>query len=144
MRSPLARAAIAVGALAAVVVLFIVLAGGDDDNSSSTTTTTTTQTQGTGTTKTTTVEAAPVKTVTVKDGKPVGGIQKLEYNKDDRVRLVVRSDTADEVHIHGYDLKQDVPAGGSVRFNFAADIDGVFEIELEDAKQQIAELRVNP
>jgi hypothetical protein len=144
VRSPLARAAIAVGALAAVVVLFIVLAGGDDDKSSSSTTTTT-QAQGTGTTKTTTVEVPQAKVVTVKDGKPVGGIQKLEYNKGDRVRLVVRSDTADEIHVHGYDLMQDIPeGGGSVRFNFAADIDGVFEIELENAKQQIAELRVNP
>jgi hypothetical protein len=143
VRSPIARAAIAVGALAVIVVLFIVLAGGDDDNSGSTTTTTTTQ--STGTTKTTTVEVPQAKVVTVKDGKPVGGIQKLDYNKGDRVRLVVRSDTADEVHVHGYDLKQDIPeGGGSVRFNFAADIDGVFEIELENAKQQIAELRVNP
>ena len=57
---------------------------------------------------------------------------------------MVRSDVADEVHIHGYDLTQDVPAGGSVRFSFAADIEGVFEIELEERKEQIAELRVSP
>ena len=71
-------------------------------------------------------------------------IKELKYSKGDRVRLVVRSDVADEIHIHGYDLKQDVPAGGSVRFNFAADIEGVFEIELEERKEQIAELRVSP
>ena len=82
--------------------------------------------------------------IVVRGGKPQGGVQELRYAKGDRVRLVVRSDVADEVHIHGYDLKQDVPAGGSVRFSFAADIEGVFEIELEERKEQIAELRVSP
>ena len=44
------------------------------------------------------------------------------------------SDVADEIHVHGYDLKKDVPAGGSVRFSFPASIEGVFEIELEGRK----------
>jgi len=57
---------------------------------------------------------------------------------------VVRSDVADEIHVHGYDKKEDVPAGGSVRFSFPADIEGVFEVELEDRAEQIGELRVNP
>jgi hypothetical protein len=56
----------------------------------------------------------------------------------------VTSDVADEIHVHGYDLKQDVPAGGSVRFSFPASIEGVFEIELEDHKEQIAQLKVSP
>jgi hypothetical protein len=60
------------------------------------------------------------------------------------VRFTVSSDVADEIHVHGYDLKRDVPAGGSVTFKFPARIDGVFEIELEGRKQQIAELRVAP
>ena len=46
--------------------------------------------------------------------------------------------------MHGYDLKKDVPAGGSVRFSFPADIEGVFEIELEEREEQIAELRGQP
>jgi hypothetical protein len=46
--------------------------------------------------------------------------------------------------VHGYDAVKDVPAGGTVRFSFPARIEGVFEVELEGRKQQIAELRVSP
>jgi len=143
VRSPAARIAIGLAALAAVVVLFIVFTGGDDDNDSKGSTTTTQAAQGgTTTTQTQTVEATPQ--ITIRGGKPVGGIKKLDYNKGDQVKFIVTSDVADEIHVHGYDLKEDVPAGGSVRFSFPASIEGVFEVELEDRKQQIAQLKVEP
>jgi heme/copper-type cytochrome/quinol oxidase subunit 2 len=56
----------------------------------------------------------------------------------------VISDTADEVHVHGYDLKQDVPAGGETQLEFEATIEGRFEVELENAGTQIANLDVTP
>ena len=68
----------------------------------------------------------------------------LEYDAGDEIRFEVNSDVADEVHVHGYDLMQDVPAGGTVSFDFPAEIEGIFEAELEGRKEQIAELRVNP
>jgi hypothetical protein len=71
-------------------------------------------------------------------------VQRLEYDRGDRIQFVVASDVADEVHVHGYDISKDVPAGGSVRFSFPARIEGVFEVELEGRHEQIAELRVNP
>jgi plastocyanin len=85
-----------------------------------------------------------VPTVVVRDGEPVGGIAELEYDAGDEVRFEVESDVADEVHVHGYDLMQDMPAGGSVSFDFPAEIEGIFEVELEGRGEQIAELRVNP
>lgn len=85
-----------------------------------------------------------VPTITVKNGEPVGGVQELEYSAGDQVRFKVDSDVADEVHVHGYDLMKDVPPGGSVSFSFPAEIEGIFEVELEGLKEQIAELRVNP
>jgi hypothetical protein len=84
------------------------------------------------------------QTITVVNGKPDGGVKVLRYKKGDDVDLTVDSDTADEVHIHGYDLHKDVEKGGSVHFTFKATIDGEFEIELEDAKEQLASLRVEP
>jgi len=135
MRSTGARVGLAVAAIAVVVILFIVLSGGNDNNSSDSNTTATSTTGGNN-------PAAQV--VVVKNGKPEGGIKKLNYKKNDQVRLVVRSDVADEIHVHGYNFKKDVPANGSVEFNFPANIEGVFEIELEGRKQQIAELRVSP
>jgi hypothetical protein len=46
------------------------------------------------------------------------------------------------VHLHGYDLHQDVDAGGTARIRFQAKIPGVFEAELESRKLQILELTV--
>jgi hypothetical protein len=83
-------------------------------------------------------------TIVVKNGEPVGGVQELEYSAGDQIRFEVDSDVTDEIHVHGYDLMKDVPAGGSVTFSFPAEIEGIFEVELEDRKEQIAELRVNP
>jgi len=72
----------------------------------------------------------------------VGGIQRATAKKRDTVALVVHSDVADEVHVHGYDLHKDVAAGGSVRIQFTANLTGVFEAELENRGLQIAELTV--
>jgi hypothetical protein len=149
MRNPVTRTLIGLAALAAVVVLFVVLAGGDDDSSDNAGTT---QTQpATGATVTTGQGQAnpePEKSATprivVVGGKPRGGVERLSYKSGDRIQFTVTSDVADEVHVHGYDISKDVPAGGTVRFSFPARIEGVFEVELEGRKQQIAELRVSP
>jgi len=101
----------------------------------STTTTTTT-------TKTTTTAAPVTIRVLIKGGKPVGGIQRATVKKGQKVAIVVHSDVADEVHVHGYDLHKDVDAGGTVRIVFPATITGVFEAELEDRKLQIVEFTV--
>jgi hypothetical protein len=152
-----ARLGILAGIIAvAIVALVIATSGGGDDNKDSSTTTAASTTQSTGsgaatapaasTTTTTPAKPAgpPTFTVTVRNAKPVGGIEKIKVNKGERLRIVVKSDTADEIHVHGYDFMKDVAAGGSVRFNFKATIDGNFEIELENRKQQIAELTVEP
>jgi hypothetical protein len=107
--------------------------GGSDDDAESETGTT--QTQPT---------APAVQTIRVVNGQPQGGVERLEFEKGERVRFKVQSDVADEIHVHGYDLMKDVTAGGSVSFSFPASIEGRFEIELEDAGTQIAELEVKP
>ncbi len=132
-----------------VIVLFVVFAGGDDDGGSETTTTqvqTTTQDQTTGTTRTQERErdVAADPQITVRNGRPVGGVEELSYDAGERVRFVVTSDVSDEVHVHGYDIVKDVRAGGSARFSFPARLEGVFEVELEGRGEQIAELRVSP
>ncbi|HEX5928356.1 MAG TPA: hypothetical protein VFY48_03095 [Solirubrobacterales bacterium] len=85
-----------------------------------------------------------VPAVVVRDGEPVGGVAELEYDAGEEVRFEVTSDVADEVHVHGYDLLQVIPAGGTVSFDFPAEIEGIFEVELEQRGLQIAELTVNP
>ena len=123
--------------------------GGDDEASGTTTQTTseTTTTTETTTTETTTepeVEKPTVVRVTVVDGAPNGGIVRATVDQGDRVRLVVTSDVADEIHLHGYDVSRDVAAGGTVTLAFRASIPGRFEAELEERGVQIADITVEP
>jgi hypothetical protein len=83
-------------------------------------------------------------TVVVKNGQPVGGIKHVTVKKGGTIDLTVKSDTADEVHFHGYDVHKDVAKGGTVHFKFPATIDGQFVVELENHKQQLANVTVEP
>jgi hypothetical protein len=146
-----------VGAVVALVVAFVIAQGGGDDKKSSTSpaaaATTTTPpaaedgaaaTTGTGaSTATTTTQVTPV--ITVVGGKPQGGVEKLTFTKGDTIRFRVTSpDTTGEVHFHGYDVHEDLKAGGSVTFTVPAKIEGRFEVEMESTGTQIAEVEVDP
>ena len=55
----------------------------------------------------------------------------------------MRSDVADEVHLHGYDRSADIE-DGVARITFTATVPGRFEVELERLGVPIAELTVTP
>ena len=119
---------IAGGTLVAIaVVLLIVLSSGGGDDGDHT-------------------DAGTVPTIVVgKDGKPQGGIADLTYHEGDRIHFRVKVPFAEEVHLHGYDVARQVPeGGGTVTYDLPASIEGVFEAELEDRKEQIIELKVEP
>jgi hypothetical protein len=71
-------------------------------------------------------------------------VVKLRFTEGETVRFRARSETAEEIHVHGYDRYVDLPAGETVTESFKATITGIFEIELHGAGEQIAELRVDP
>ena len=120
--------------------------GGDDGDAAATDTTTTTETT---TTETTTTETTPPPAgpteirIVVVNGAPKGGIVRENVEKGDRVVLIVRSDVADHVHLHGYDIKRDVAPGQPARLPFKATIPGRFEVELEDRGVPIADISVS-
>jgi heme/copper-type cytochrome/quinol oxidase subunit 2 len=58
------------------------------------------------------------------------------------VVLSVSSDVADEIHVHGYDRKANVPAGATASVVFTANTPGVFPVELENSKRQLLQLQV--
>ncbi len=113
--------------------------GGGDGETTTTIETTTTQT----TTESTGYGPRIVRIVVV-NGAPKGGIVRESVDKGDNVVLVVESDVADEIHLHGYDVSRDVAAGGTARLAFEATLPGRFEVELEDNGVQIADLTVQP
>lgn len=86
----------------------------------------------------------PVPTITLRDGKPVGGVRELSFDAGEQVRFRIRSNVADEIHVHGYDIDKPVPAGGTASFAFPADIEGIFEVESHESGEQLAELRIEP
>jgi len=90
-------------------------------------------------------EAEPrVPTIRVRGGEPVGGVKTLRFGEGDEIDFRVRSDQADEVHVHGYDVTKQVEAGGTARLRFEASIVGRFEVELHGSHTQIARLEVQP
>jgi hypothetical protein len=153
MQSNGARALVALGSVAAIVVLLIAFAGGDDDQDGGGTTaletTAPVETDGGSSgsgkpAKAEKPEKPEFARITVVNGQPKGGVSDLTYSKGDEVRLEVASDIPEEVHVHGYDITKDVEAGGKVKLRFAAEIDGIFEVELEGSAVQIAQLTVKP
>lgn len=148
MRSNAARALLGAALVVAAVALFVLLQdesgdeeGGTGGAASGTTTTGASRGDQPNEPK---PRKPAIPTVVVRNGKPVGGVAELTYERGERVRFRVTSDVGDEVHVHGYDITRDVEAGGSVGFDFPATIEGLFEAELEHRGEQIAELRVNP
>ena len=149
--------ALVIGALVVLTVGFVLATGGGDEGSGTSAGTETTQATAapaatattdaaaTQSTPTTTTPPKPtVPTIVFADGKPVGGIRKLSFDKGDDVAFKVRSDVAEEVHVHGFDKMEDVEAGGTVSFAFPAKFDGKYEVEMEGTETQIASLVVEP
>ena len=155
------RIAIVVGALAAVVVLFLVFRPGDEEEATPAPpppTTTVAEPSTTATVETAeTVETEPPPPppppgppppvqarIVIRGGEVVGGTRVFKVKQGRQVVLIVRSDVADHVHLHGYDLMADVGPGTVGRIRFKSSITGRFEIELEDRGLPVAELEVRP
>ncbi len=100
----------------------------------------------TATTATTsTTSATPTRfELIVCHGKLIGGPRVLRVEAGDRVAISVRSDVAEEVHLHGYDRKLEVPAGAAATLEFIADRSGRFEYELEHSSVVLGALEVRP
>ena len=144
------KLAVAAAGVAAAVILFLVLRP-DDETSTPTTpaetdrTPTETTPTSTPTAPTTTVEPEGPEPVRITfEGGEVSGPRRPEFTVGDRIVLIVRSDVADHVHVHGYDLMEDVAPGAPARISFKADAPGRFEVELEDRHLPLTELIVRP
>jgi len=146
-----ARIGLLVAAVVILVVAFIALRPSAEDTDTTADTPTTTATATPADTATREAEEltptpSPTPRPTVDPGPILTGeeVEELRFDKGDTVRFRVRSPTNDHVHIHGYDIMRDVEANKTTRISFKATIDGIFEIEFEDAGKLIAELRVDP
>ena len=68
----------------------------------------------------------------------------IEAKKGQSVRIVVRSDEPDELHLHGYDVEQAARPERPPSSASTADLEGIFELESHVSETVIARLVVNP
>lgn len=131
MQSNGTRIAALLAALAVIVVLFFAFRGGGDDGGSTTATPEVTTTATGANERLSEPAPAPADTIPVIEiagGEPKGGVTTLEVDKGAEVRFAVRSNVVDEVHVHGYDIEQEIGPGKRTLFDFPADLDGVFRV----------------
>jgi hypothetical protein len=80
----------------------------------------------------------------VKAGKLASGPSVLQVHEGERVNLLVKSDSSDEMHLHGYDLDARLVPGVAASLQFTADRTGRFGIELHKARTELGALEVYP
>lgn len=78
----------------------------------------------------------------VTDGQIAGGARREAARLGEEVTIRVSGNSADHVHVHGYDLFLHLTEGAG-ELVFTADIPGVFEIELEEAGITLIQLEVS-
>ncbi len=81
--------------------------------------------------------------VQVSGGQISGDTGRVPVAAGSHVTLVVTSDVADEVHVHGYDKEQELSPGQPAEIVFDATIPGVFEVELHEAGTTLLSLQVS-
>ena len=135
-------------AIAAVIAIVAVVvlggSGGDDEQPATTATQAATATPA----ETVPQEASPAEPEPTPEPRPplltAGEVRTLEFEEVDRIEFRVRHDAPEHVHVHGYDVFEDLEPGKTATVSFKADITGIFEVELEDSGTPIAELKVEP
>jgi hypothetical protein len=143
------RTAVIVAACAACTIALAGCGGGNNSPSaetSSATTETMPVTTGTSTTTSSASTAAQATVIPIRvvNGVPQGGIQRPTVKQGDMVVLVVRTDSGEAVHLHGYNIEKDVVPGKPVRLPFTANIAGRFEVELHPTDTLLAVIEVEP
>jgi hypothetical protein len=130
-----------IAAVLAVVAVILLAGGGDETDRGAGATQTPTQTASASAGEATaTPTATPKLLPLLQAGEP----RALTYQQGQTVRFRVRSATAEEVHIHGYDIIKELAPNKTVTVSFKATITGIFEIELEHSATQLASLKVLP
>jgi type IV secretory pathway VirB10-like protein len=144
------RIAFLVIAVVIAIVAIVVLADSSEDDGGTQTSATATPTGTPTPAETAPGEEMPTATPTPEPTPPppplltADKVTELQATEGKTVRFRARSATDDEVHVHGYDLSEDAPAGQTITMSFKATITGIFEIEFENAGKEIGKLTVEP
>jgi FtsP/CotA-like multicopper oxidase with cupredoxin domain len=125
------RLALVVGAIVVAVVAFVIVqSGGSDSNNDKS-------------------GGSTVARIALSGNKVQSGPSTITATKGDTVHIVVTSDKPNTIHLHGYNIERQAAPGKPARFDFKANVEGVFEIEShtwEDAGLEpgVSKLQVRP
>jgi hypothetical protein len=137
------------GVAAIIAVLAVVVLPGSDDPRQASPAASRQATEAPQTTRATSTER-PETTRRGPEREPqppllrAGRERELQVTKGERVRFRVRHPTAEEVHVHGYDISRELEPGRTETLSFEAELEGIFEVELERSGAPLATLTVKP
>jgi FtsP/CotA-like multicopper oxidase with cupredoxin domain len=130
-----------IAAIIAVVAVIVLSGGGDEtEKAADATATPTPSATASGTAEATATPKPKPKPPLLQAGKE----PTLSFDQGDTVRFRVLHGEAEEVHIHGYDIKKELAANKTADVSFEASIPGIFEIELEHSGSPLGRLKVEP
>lgn len=93
-------------------------------------------------TPTSTFSSARTIDVSITEGQVQPPPRRVRVDRGQTVRIVVTSDQADKLHVHGYDKEAELRPGTPATVTFTADQTGVFEVESHDSALQLFQLVV--
>ena len=96
----------------------------------------------TGGTEATTAADATIAVV-IADGTVIPNAEDVQVKQGQTVRVTIRSDVPESIHVHGYDETAEADADKPGEVTFTADVKGVFEIETHESGKLVAKLIVS-
>jgi len=100
--------------------------------------------EGPGQTAQGTSARSEVFELAIKGGRLVSGPAVFQVHQGEQVTLHIRSDSGDELHLHGYDLQASIRPGETASLQFTANRTGRFGFELHKARTELGALEVYP
>ena len=89
-------------------------------------------------------QAKDVFDLEIKDGRLASGKSVIQVHRGEQVVLRIRSNTTDELHLHGYDLHARITPQETAVLEFSANRTGRFTLELHQAQTELGALEVYP
>jgi hypothetical protein len=89
-------------------------------------------------------QAKDIFDLEIKDGRLASGQSVIQVHRGEQVVLRFKSNTADELHLHGYDLYARITPRETAVLEFSANRTGRFTLELHEAQTELGALEVYP
>jgi hypothetical protein len=89
------------------------------------------------------IQADVVGTLTIVDGKPEGGVKRISTTANQPAVVLVTSNKATEVHVHGADRTIEVPANEQTSIDVSQSAPGSYEVEDHSSDALLVQLRVS-